>query len=285
VPDHYEWRNAVGATLLRIDWSGTGPSGWPTANFFSQPDLEDVLAKAIGAMPNVTLLRGAEVVDVAEQAEDVMVTYTTTGERRRARARFVIGCDGANSFVREHLGTVVHDQGFFYDWLIVDIVSLDDRDWSPQNWQLCDPARPTTLVSGGPGRRRWEFMLLPGETREELNTPDKAWNFWTPGAVPWTGEGGIWCAARCDRRTPRSSVSQRAECAAMASGVVRSPGVQKFPRLVGSVELLAGFARQQHEFQRRRPGPPETRVVGRRGRTVASSAVTSLDRRVKRCRR
>jgi len=69
VPDHYEWRNAVGATLLRIDWSGTGPSGWPTANFFSQPDLEDVLAKAIGAMPNVTLLRGAEVVDVAEQAE------------------------------------------------------------------------------------------------------------------------------------------------------------------------------------------------------------------------
>jgi 2-polyprenyl-6-methoxyphenol hydroxylase-like FAD-dependent oxidoreductase len=58
VPDHYEWRNADNATLLRIDWSGHGPSGWPTANFFSQPDLEKVLATAVEAMPNVTLLPG-----------------------------------------------------------------------------------------------------------------------------------------------------------------------------------------------------------------------------------
>jgi 2-polyprenyl-6-methoxyphenol hydroxylase-like FAD-dependent oxidoreductase len=176
VPDHYEWRNADGASLVRIDWSGTGPCGWPTANFFSQPDLEKVLAEAVEAMPNVTLRRGAEVVGVEEQAEDVLVTYTTTVvERQHARGRFVIGCDGANSLVREHLGAALHDQGFFYDWLIVDTVPLDEREWLPQNWQLCDPARPTTVVSGGPGRRRWEFMRLPGETREELNTAHKAW--------------------------------------------------------------------------------------------------------------
>ncbi|WP_280242271.1 FAD-dependent oxidoreductase [Nocardia abscessus] len=35
VPDQYEWRNANGEALLRIDWSGIGPNGWPTANFFS----------------------------------------------------------------------------------------------------------------------------------------------------------------------------------------------------------------------------------------------------------
>ncbi len=104
------------------------------------------------------------------------MTFTTTViKHRRARARFIIGCDGANSFVRERLGATMHDQGFFYDWLIVDTIPLDERDWSPQNWQLCDPARPTTVVSGGPGRRRWEFMRLPGETREELNSTDKAW--------------------------------------------------------------------------------------------------------------
>ncbi|HEV3360582.1 MAG TPA: bifunctional 3-(3-hydroxy-phenyl)propionate/3-hydroxycinnamic acid hydroxylase [Pseudonocardiaceae bacterium] len=176
VPDHYEWRNADDATLLRIDWSGLGPSGWPTANFFSQPDLEKVLADAVEAMPNVTLRRGAEVVGIEEQAESVLVTYTSTVvKHQQARARFVVGCDGANSFVRERLGAVVHDQGFFYDWLIVDTIPLDERDWSPQNWQLCDPARPTTIVSGGPGRRRWEFMRLPGETPDELNTADKAW--------------------------------------------------------------------------------------------------------------
>ena len=33
-----------------------------------------------------------------------------------------------------------------------------------------DPARPTTCVLMGPGRHRWEFMLLPGETAEDIAT-------------------------------------------------------------------------------------------------------------------
>ena len=43
------------------------------------------------------------------------------------------------------------------------------------NLQICDPERPTTVVSGGPGRRRWEFMRMPGETVEELNNEETAW--------------------------------------------------------------------------------------------------------------
>ncbi|MFD9664135.1 bifunctional 3-(3-hydroxy-phenyl)propionate/3-hydroxycinnamic acid hydroxylase [Rhodococcus sp. NPDC059968] len=176
VPDFYEWRNAAGDSFVKIDWSGTGPSGWPTASFFSQPQLEKVLADAVEEMPNVALLRGAEVVGIDERTDDVEVTFTSTVvKQRQTRARFVIGCDGANSFVRERMDATLHDEGFFFDWLIVDTIPLDDREWTPQNWQLCDPARPTTVVSGGPGRRRWEFMRLPGETREELNTPHKAW--------------------------------------------------------------------------------------------------------------
>jgi 2-polyprenyl-6-methoxyphenol hydroxylase-like FAD-dependent oxidoreductase len=176
VPDFYEWRNAAGEALVRIDWSGSGPCGWPTANFFSQPQLEQVLAAAVAEMPNVALRRDAEVVGIDERGSAVEVTFSNAeAECRLARGRFVVGCDGANSFIRERMGETVHDQGFFFDWLIVDTVPLDDLDWSPQNWQLCDPARPTTVVSGGPGRRRWEFMRLPGESREELNTADRAW--------------------------------------------------------------------------------------------------------------
>jgi hypothetical protein len=47
--------------------------------------------------------------------------------------------------------------------------------FDPINLQVCDPTRPTTVVSGGPGRRRWEFMRLPHETREELGRDDTAW--------------------------------------------------------------------------------------------------------------
>jgi len=99
------------------------------------------------------------------------------------RARYVAGCDGANSFVRSHLGARVTDLGFFFDWLIVDIIPHEKRVWEPLNWQLCDPARPTTLVSGGPGRRRWEFMRLPGESIEELNSEKTAWRLLEPWGV------------------------------------------------------------------------------------------------------
>jgi 2-polyprenyl-6-methoxyphenol hydroxylase-like FAD-dependent oxidoreductase len=186
VPDFYEWRNAAGDTLVRIDWSGTGASGWPTASFFSQPDLEETLASAVEQMPTVTVLRGAQAVDINNGPDGVRVVYTGGGDQTHsAEASFAVGCDGANSFVRESMGVTSHDLGFFFDWLIVDTVPLDERTWSPQNWQLCDPARPTTIVSGGPGRRRWEFMRLPGEDREGLNTAETAWELLEPwGRTP-----------------------------------------------------------------------------------------------------
>ncbi|MBE1549615.1 2-polyprenyl-6-methoxyphenol hydroxylase-like FAD-dependent oxidoreductase [Mycobacterium sp. OAS707] len=186
VPDFYEWRNAAGDALVRIDWSGTGPCGWPTASFFSQPELERTLASAVERMPNVTLHRGATVVDVDDRGTDVKVTFQAN-ERQTVDvySRFVIGCDGANSFVRDRMGATSHDLGFFFDWLIVDTIPLDQQEWSPMNWQLCDPARPTTVVSGGPGRRRWEFMRLPGEDLEVLNTTDRAWELLRPwGRTP-----------------------------------------------------------------------------------------------------
>jgi hypothetical protein len=55
--------------------------------------------------------------------------------------------------------------------------------WNPLNIQVCDPARPTTLVSGGPSRRRWEFMRLPGESLDDLNSEQTAWRLLAPWNV------------------------------------------------------------------------------------------------------
>jgi hypothetical protein len=48
---------------------------------------------------------------------------------------------------------------------------------------VCDPTRPTTVVSGGPGRRRWEFMCLPGETLDALDEAARAWELLEPWDV------------------------------------------------------------------------------------------------------
>jgi 2-polyprenyl-6-methoxyphenol hydroxylase-like FAD-dependent oxidoreductase len=186
--DIYEWRNAAGETLLLIGSKGTSLSGWPEANMFSQPDLERALDARARALPSVEVHRASEVVDVRPGHADVaLVVARPEGEQREVRATWVVGCDGANSLVRRHLGATVTDLGFFFDWLIVDVVPRERRAWTPINWQLCDPARPTTLVSGGPGRRRWEFMRLPGEDLAQLNSEATAWRLLAPwGMTPDT---------------------------------------------------------------------------------------------------
>ena len=94
-----------------------------------------------------------------------------------------MGCDGANSTVRDLLGVTFDDRGFYYDWLVVDVALHEPRVFDPPNLQVCDPRRPTTVVSGGPGRRRWEFMCLPGETLETLDEEAAAWAFLEPWDV------------------------------------------------------------------------------------------------------
>ncbi|MET9328046.1 bifunctional 3-(3-hydroxy-phenyl)propionate/3-hydroxycinnamic acid hydroxylase [Tsukamurella sp. NPDC003166] len=177
----YDWQNRAGETLLQFDWSGTGPSGWPRANMFNQPALEAELASAAETHANITVLRGYEAVALREEADSVVVTAHGPLVKHKAfRASYVIGCDGANSFVRTHMPTSMTDLGFFFDWLIVDVIPQVQREWSPVNLQICDPERPTSVVSGGPGRRRWEFMRMPGETIDELNTDETAWRLLQP---------------------------------------------------------------------------------------------------------
>ena len=197
--DAYQWRNAEGQMLLEIDPRGMGPSGWPVANMFPQPELERVFDKHVKALPNVEVRQGWSAAGVTETADGVRIEvdrgklqdgqWFTTGERGRINARWLIGADGANSLVRRALGIQVHDLGFAFDWLVVDLKPKQQREWNPRNSQLCDPRRPTTIVSGGRGRRRWEFMLLPGEQIAEMNHADVAWRLLAPwGMTPETAD-------------------------------------------------------------------------------------------------
>ena len=178
----YEWRNAKGDLLLRIGRdAATSLSGWPESTMFCQPELERALEARARELPAVALHRGAEVFAVRDEGDAVSLEAKRSDGRPLAvRARYAVGCDGANSFVRGALGADWHDLGFAYDWLVVDVIARAARRWEPLNWQLCDPARPTTLVSGGPGRRRFEFMRLPGETLDGLNREEVAWRLLEP---------------------------------------------------------------------------------------------------------
>ncbi|MGX7724574.1 bifunctional 3-(3-hydroxy-phenyl)propionate/3-hydroxycinnamic acid hydroxylase MhpA [Rhodococcus sp. 5G237] len=187
--DLYYWRNAAGETLLEVDWKSVAASGWRTRYWFSQPALEKRLREVAAELPTVTIHRGWTAVGLDEDENGITVSGIVTdvagsSTQERIRAQYVVGADGANSFVRDALGLDFTDHGFFFDWLILDMIPKGDLpDLGPTHWQLCDPARPTTIVPGGPGRRRWEYMVLPGEDPTELASEESAWRLLEPWGV------------------------------------------------------------------------------------------------------
>jgi 2-polyprenyl-6-methoxyphenol hydroxylase-like FAD-dependent oxidoreductase len=200
IPVHdYQWFGADGEPLLRFDRQGLARSGWDASYMFFQPELEAALDEVGCDEPRVTVHRGwvaEELADTHEGAEltvrrvdDAFSGLALTGDRRTVRARWLVGADGANSFVREASGITRRDLGFQERWLVVDAEPRDMNalDYLPIACQWCDPARPTTQMQSGPRHRRWEFMLLPHEQVVDFEDPDRVWSLLEPWYTPQDG--------------------------------------------------------------------------------------------------
>ena len=169
--------NGAGQPLLRIGFRKVGRHGWPDSTSIYQPGLEAALAVRGALLPGLRVLRGRRVVDLAERGEAVeaVTEDAATGRRGALRARWAVGCDGANSFVRGCLGTSMTDFGFAVDWMACDVTPARPADFPPSNLQVADPRGPRVAVSAGPGHRRWEFMRPEGEPASEFGTLASAW--------------------------------------------------------------------------------------------------------------
>ncbi len=202
---------ADGEVLLEQVMPGGDISGYPAMAAFNQPDLEAALADKCAEHRLVDLGWGMEVVSV-EQTSDYTTTTVSTadGEETSMTARFVIGCDGANSTVATHMDVAIEDTGFSSTWLIVDLLPDAELFASLPFGQSLDPSRPTTLVPSGLDRRRIEFMLLDGEDPDDMLAPDNVWSLIEPwGAHPGNAElvraatytfGGRWAEQWRDGR-------------------------------------------------------------------------------------
>ncbi|CAN5674552.1 bifunctional 3-(3-hydroxy-phenyl)propionate/3-hydroxycinnamic acid hydroxylase [soil metagenome] len=163
--------SAEGRTLMvRRGIDGPGPHGWPNNWYFHQPALEQILREGVARFTNVTVHLGHEIADVGE-----------------LDARYIIGCDGARSLVRRAIGSRQRDLGLHQPWLVVDLLCNPDsprvKALPDYTVQLCDPARPMTVVHVGGVRRRWEIMLMPGDDPACLTDPAIFW----PMMTRWIG--------------------------------------------------------------------------------------------------
>lgn len=167
------------------------PLGYTPSMVFTQPPVERALREHVAGLPNVTVALGQRFLGLNQDAERATLDIQDDdGVTRKVSARYVIGCDGASSSVREAAGITLEDLEFDEPWLVIDVlVNQQGLARLPQtSVQYCDPARPCTYVIGPDNHRRWEISLLPGEDPAWMATPDGAWSMLRRWIGPEDGE-------------------------------------------------------------------------------------------------
>jgi 3-(3-hydroxy-phenyl)propionate hydroxylase len=167
-----------------------GIHGFPQANMFHQPDLEDLLLARAGQHPLIGFHRGVEVTGLdgafgpltSDHPVEVHAKVAD-GSGETFTGRLVLGCDGANSTIRELAGITMDDLGFTERWLVIDIRSQKPLDTWDGVEQICDPARAATFMQVTGHRYRWEFQLHDGDDEASMITPGALGKL----LEPWTG--------------------------------------------------------------------------------------------------
>ena len=171
-------------------------SGWRPDYLFYQPEFEDVIV-ARGTELGVSVFMGATVTGFKQHADSVELTVLPShdlhGEPSVIEASFLIGADGANSFIRQAIGAVKNDLGFpKVDNLVVDFIHNDPDREIPQmaeNRSIVDPKRPALAGRwAGGSMSRFEFRVFEQEDRDFLESDAKIWSLIAPfGVAPEDG--------------------------------------------------------------------------------------------------
>ena len=171
-----------------------GVHGFPQANMFHQPDLEELLLARVEAHPLIDFRRGAEVIGLDDDdapgpltAAPVRVHARIAGNPHTFTGRVLLGCDGAGSTIRKLTGITMDDLGFTERWLVVDIQVRTGLDTWDGVEQVCCPIRAATFMQVTGDRYRWEFRLRDGEDEAGLITPHALGQL----LRPWTGRDDL----------------------------------------------------------------------------------------------
>ncbi|WP_397454868.1 bifunctional 3-(3-hydroxy-phenyl)propionate/3-hydroxycinnamic acid hydroxylase [Pseudomonas versuta] len=150
----------------------TDEFGWSRRNAFIQPLADRVLFEGLARFANVKVLFSRELEGFEQSESGVALTLKNSeGRSERLQAKYLIGCDGGNSLVRRSLDISFEGKTAPNQWIVVDIAN--DPLATPHVYLCCDPVRPYVSAALPHGVRRFEFMVMPGETEAELSKPEK----------------------------------------------------------------------------------------------------------------
>ena len=156
----------------KANTSGT-IDGHPKLITFYQPELEKALREKVSNSDTVDVALETELVNLKQSKDGVTAFLTNkSGEQYQVQARYVVGADGASSYVRNLIGQGLEGETYREDWLVVDANHTNKKKMNFIEF-VCNPKRPTPHMPAPGNRERWEFMLHPNEKKEEMEQADK----------------------------------------------------------------------------------------------------------------
>ncbi len=148
------------------------PMGWPANLMFIQPEAEKILRDRIATLKSVDVFLQHTAKHFEQTNECVNVTFDTPSGDKTLHARYLIGCDGANSATRQWMNSSVTDLGFSEHYVVVDAWVMSETPLPPRTTHYCLPDAPTSYVVCSDNLRRWELKILPDENVDDYHELD-----------------------------------------------------------------------------------------------------------------
>jgi 3-(3-hydroxy-phenyl)propionate hydroxylase len=169
-----EFLNHSGNVLASYDAPKTlGINGWHAGYMFHQPTLEKILRNKIESYPNVRVHLNHKVIGVFNRDHEAYIEVQGPQGSEEYSGKFVIGCCGAKSITRKAFDAELRDYDANQAWIVIDFELLSDLELPSKTIQYCNPSRPSTFIPLPGNLRRFEIMLMPGETPESISDPKK----------------------------------------------------------------------------------------------------------------
>lgn len=185
-----------GGRVLADVRPGNPRLGQPGKSQFDQPVMEGLLFEAASNRPGIELHFNTEATSITQHPGGATVHAVRRGDRSRGfsgvragdtgtdhapaadapqtelaiNASWVIACDGGRSFTRRELGIELTGSTQVEKWIVVDLLDVPGEP-EPFASFHCNGTRPTVVVPGVGGRRRYEFMLFEGEDEAAMTSP------------------------------------------------------------------------------------------------------------------
>ena len=133
--------------------------GWPPTLLFYQPELETIIRTNNRKYKKLEILENTELINI-ENKNPIRLNVRNNRENSSIYCKYLVGCDGANSFVRKYIKARLIDFGFDQDWIVIDAHTTKKLNVSKDEvQQICDPNRLKTYVPGRRNHERFEFKL------------------------------------------------------------------------------------------------------------------------------